>query len=91
MVTLNPLKTEAVLFTLKKLDFLPQLVFDNIPNSFVDNHNDLGFTLSSTGQWHPHIENIVFSATKSLGKCANLNILFNLAEMLSTSPICYQM
>ena len=31
LVTFNPLKTEAVLFTLKKLDFLPQLVFDNIP------------------------------------------------------------
>ena len=35
LVTFNPLKTEAVLFTLKKLDFLPQLVFDNIPISFV--------------------------------------------------------
>ena len=30
-VTFNPLKTEDVLFNLKKLDFLPQLVFDNIP------------------------------------------------------------
>ena len=37
-VTLNPLKTEVVLFTLKKLDYLPQLVFDNIPISFVDSH-----------------------------------------------------
>ena len=27
LVTFNRLKTEAVLFTLKKLDFLPQLVF----------------------------------------------------------------
>ena len=26
LVTFHPLKTEAVLFTLKKLDFLPQLV-----------------------------------------------------------------
>ena len=32
LVTFNPLKTEVVLFTLKKLDFLPQLVFDNIQN-----------------------------------------------------------
>ena len=30
-VTFNPLKTETVLLTLKKLHFLPQLVFDNIP------------------------------------------------------------
>ena len=49
-VTFNSLKTEAVLFTLKKLDFLPQLVFDNIPISFVDNHKHLGVTLSSTRQ-----------------------------------------
>ena len=27
LVTFNPLKTEAVLITFKKLDFLPQLVF----------------------------------------------------------------
>ena len=42
IATFNPLKTEAVSFTLKKLDFLPQLVFDNIPISFVDNHKHLG-------------------------------------------------
>ena len=51
LVTLYPLKTEAVLFTLKKLNFLPQLVFGNIPISFVDNRKQLGVTLSSTGQW----------------------------------------
>ena len=55
LVTFNPQKTEAVLFTLKKLDVFPQLVFDNIPISFVDSHNYLGVTLSSTGQWHSHI------------------------------------
>ena len=59
LVRFNPLKTEAVLFTLKKLDFLPQLVFDNIPISFVDSHKHLGVTLSSNGQWHSHVENIV--------------------------------
>ena len=62
LVTFNPLKTEAVLFTLKKLEFFPRLVFDNIPISFVDSHKHLGITLSSTGQWHSHIENIVKSA-----------------------------
>ena len=61
---INPLKTKAVLLTLKKLDFFPQLFFDNIPISFVDNHKHLGVTLSSTGQWHSHIENIVKSAKK---------------------------
>ena len=65
--TFNPLKTEAVLFTFKKLDFFPKLLFDNIPISFVDGHKHLGVTLSSTGQWHSHIENIAKSATKILG------------------------
>ena len=66
LVTFNPLKTEAVLFTLKKLDFLPQLVFDNIPINFVDSHKHLGVTLSSNGQWHSHVENIKNSASKIL-------------------------
>ena len=67
LVTFNPLKTEAVLFTLKKLDFLSLLVFDNIPISFVANHKHLGSTLSSTGQLDSHIEKIAISATKILG------------------------
>ena len=50
LVTFNPLKTEAVLFTLKKLDCLLQLVFDNISISFVESHEHLGVTLSSTWQ-----------------------------------------
>ena len=66
LVTFNPLKTEAVLFTLKKINILPQLIFDNIPINFVDSHKHLGVTFSSTGQWHSHIENIVLSATKIL-------------------------
>ena len=66
LVKIIPLKTEAILFTLKKLDFLPQLVFDNIPISFVDNHKHLGVTLNNTRQWHSHVENIVNSASKIL-------------------------
>ena len=64
LVTFNPLKTEAVLFTLKKMNIFPQLVFDNIPINFVDSHKHLGVTFSSTGQWHSHI---VLSANKILG------------------------
>ena len=67
LVTFNPLKTEAVLCTLKKINILPQLIFDNIPIDFVDSHKHLDVTFSSTGQWHSHIENIVLSATKILG------------------------
>ena len=49
----------SVLFTLKKLAILPHLIFDNIAISFVDSHKHLDVTLSSNGQWHTHIENIV--------------------------------
>ena len=67
LVTFNPLKIKAVLFTLKKLEILPHLIFDNIVISFVDSHKHLGVTLSSDGQWHTHIENIVNSAANILG------------------------
>ena len=66
LVTFNPLKTEAVLFTLKKINILPQLIFDSIPINFVDSHKHLGVTFSSTGQWHSIIENFVLSTTKVL-------------------------
>ena len=66
LVTFNALKTEAVLFTLKKLDFLPQLVFGNIPISCVDSHKHLGVILGSNGQWRSHVENIVNLASKIL-------------------------
>ena len=66
LVTFNPLKTEAVLFTFKKLDFIPQLVFDNIPISSVDSHKHLGVTLRSNWQWHSNVENILDSASMIL-------------------------
>ena len=61
------MKTEAVLFTLKKLDSYPHLIFDYVVINSVDSHKHLGVTLSSNGQWHAHIENIVSSATRILG------------------------
>ena len=55
----------VVLFTLKRLDFFPHLIFDNVVIKFVDSHKHLA--LSSNGQWHTHIENIVSAATRILG------------------------
>ena len=54
LVTFNPLKTEAVLFTLKKLYFFPHLIFDNVVINLVDSLKHLGVTLSSNGQRHIH-------------------------------------
>ena len=50
LVTFNPLKTDPVLFTLKKINILPQLIFYNISINFVDSHKHLDVTFSSTGQ-----------------------------------------
>ena len=63
VVKFNTLKTEAVLFTLKKINILPQLIFDNILSNFVDSHKHLGVTFSSTGQYYSHIKSIVLSVT----------------------------
>ena len=85
LVTFNPWKTEAVFFTLKKLDFLPQLVFDNIPISFVDSHKHLGVTLSNNGQWHVHVENIVNSTSKILMRKLKYSICRNALNQMYMS------
>ena len=41
LVKFNPLKTEAVLFTLKNIEALPHFVFDKTIINFVDNHKHL--------------------------------------------------
>ena len=77
LVTFYPLKTEAVLFTLKKLDFFLHLIFVNAVINFVDSHKHLGVTISSNGQGHTHIENIVSSATRILGIMRKLTYSIN--------------
>ena len=77
LVKFNPLKTEAVLCTLKNIEALPQLIFDNTVINFVDDHKHLGITFSSHGQWHTHIENITIAATKILGIMRMLEFTFS--------------
>ena len=67
LVDFNPNKTEAMLFTLRKGDSLPNLIFENIPVNFVQDHKHLGVTLSTNGQWTTHIDNILTSASRTLG------------------------
>ena len=65
LINFNPLKTEAILFTLKLLEQLPHITFDGTPIKFVTEHKHLGITLSNNGQWHSHIDNIISNASKS--------------------------
>ena len=71
LVDFNPNKTEAILFNTRN-EVAPNLVFDNVPVKFVQNHKHLGLTFSADGKWHEHIENISTSASKVLGIMRNL-------------------
>ena len=76
LVDFNPITTVAILFTLRPLDFLPLLNFNNTIINFVESHKHLGITLSYNGQWHPHIETILTSAYKVLGIMRKLKYKF---------------
>ena len=77
LINFNPLKTEVILFTLRLLDRLPQLIFDGTPTKFVSEHKHLGLTRSSNRQWHSHIDNIITSASKVLGIMRKLKFTFS--------------
>ena len=64
LVDFNPNKTEAVIFSNKKDFDVPRLLFGNTLIKVVDHHKHLGLTLSSTGQWSNHINDILESASK---------------------------
>ena len=76
LVDFNPIKTVAMLFTLRPLDFIPTFSFNNTLINFVENHKHLGLTLSYNGQWHSHIETILSSAYKMLGVMRKLKYRF---------------
>ena len=77
LVKFNPLKTEAILFTLKLFENFPNLIFDGTQIQLVDDHKHLGLTLSKDGKWHSHIENIINSAAKVIGIMRKLKITLN--------------
>ena len=58
LVTFNPQKTEAILFSLTTVGELPKLIFQNTGVTFVENHKHLGITSSQNGQWNAHIDTI---------------------------------
>ena len=77
LVTFNPNKTEAVLFSLKNNNNLPELVFQDTDITFVENHKHLGLTLNKNGNWDAHVENILQSASKVIGIMKRLKYTLN--------------
>ena len=66
-----------MLFTLRPLDYLPLLEFNNTIINFVESHKHLGITLTYNGKWHTHIETILSSAYKMLGVMRKLKYMFS--------------
>ena len=55
----------------------PNLYFDQVPVTFVDEHKHLGLTFSRNGKWHAHINNILTTASKMLGVVRSLKFKLN--------------
>ena len=77
LVTFNPSKTEAILFSLRQNNNTSSLFFENTLNEFVESHKHLGVTLSSNGNWHTHTENILKSGYKVLWIMRKLKYSFS--------------
>ena len=77
LVTFNPSKTEAILFTLRNFDHMPVLKFENTHIKFVESHKHLGLTLKYDGKWTDHIHNVKTSAAKVLGIMRKLKFSFS--------------
>ena len=77
LINFNPLKTEVMLFTLRFIESLPNIIIDGTLIKFVTEHKHLGLTFSSNGQWHCHIENIIKSAFNVTGIMRKLKITFS--------------
>ena len=77
LINVNPLKTEAILFTLKLLEQLPYITFDGTPIKFVTEHKHIGLTLSNNGRGHSHIDKIISSTSKVLGIMRKLKFTFS--------------
>ena len=56
----------ALFFSTKSNEIPPNLTFENIQVTFVDNHKHFSVTLSNDAKWNNHIQNVVKSASKTL-------------------------
>ena len=77
LINFNPLKIEVMLFTLRFIESLPNIIFDGTPIKFVTEHKHLGLTFSSNEQWHCRIKDIIKSASKVIGIMQKLKFAFS--------------
>ena len=77
LVDFNPVKTEALLFSLKPVEYIPSLNFNDTEIKFVEGHKYLGVTVKHNGQLYTHIDNIVKSAYKTVSIMRKLKYTFS--------------
>ena len=77
LVDFNSVKTEALLFSLKPVEYISSLNFNDTEIKFVVSHKHLGVTFTHNGQWHTHIDNIIKPAYKTVGIMRKLKYTFS--------------
>ncbi|MCG7878111.1 MAG: reverse transcriptase family protein [Candidatus Thiodiazotropha endolucinida] len=77
LINFNPNKTTALLFSLRELGDVPDLIFDGVPIQFVTSHRHLGITFNEKGKWYDHIEQGLSSASKVIGVMRKLKYTFS--------------
>ena len=67
LVTFNPLKSEAIIFSRKRAKpYHPPVLMENQPIIEVSSHKHLGIIFSNDCTWHEHLENVKAKAWKRI-------------------------
>ena len=77
-----------MLFSLRPVDFLPFLNFNNTIINFVENYKHLGVTVSCNGQWKTPLETILKAAYRTLSIMRKLKYRFS-RQVLNQTYILY--
>lgn len=73
----NPVKTQAILISNIDLNYVIDIVFNNVNIDFVDSHRHLGVYIDSECKWGRHIDHISKTVTKQLGVLRKLKFILS--------------
>ncbi len=75
LITFNPDKTEAIIFSFQKNVDSLHLYFNGVRVKTVDNHKHLGLTFSKDCKWSGHIHNVVKITSRMISSLRKLKFL----------------
>jgi hypothetical protein len=82
LITINPTKTESIIFSTKRIKpYHPDLFYEGKKIAMVSQHTHLGVTLSSTLSWNAHILKVYEKA------CQRINMLKGLKYKLNRETL----